>query len=282
MGELAALAARGMPPTGRGIYLREDANEARRIGASFALVNGARADAAEQARAVGGAWLYSLVSRWRPETWRDGLAELLAKRRQLRALGIPVHGIVGDAEGGWPELSPAERVREVSALGAALAEVAQDMRVGFTTYPNWPGREALVGAAGDAIWYSPQLYGRTSQDPADIRRWYELWTSIAGAQHCIPSIAGWPVSDLHRTPQGFADYLTMLPPAAGFIAFDATGPMPSYIAERLATYEPGGSAIETQLLGLRNAVLRPAALAIGVAIIALVVMLVVGVAVVGK
>jgi len=278
MSTIEALGARGLPPNGRGIYVRESITDAQRIGANFAMVNAERSDADELARSLGGAWLYSLVGAWRPDTWRDGLAQILAKRRQLLAQGIPVHGIVADPEGGWPQLSAAQLASKVTALGQTLAALASEMRVGLTTYPSWPGRLALVAAAGDALWYSPQIYGRTSQDPADLARWYALWTSVAGPQHCIPTIAAWPVSPMHATAQGYHDYLAMLPAAAGYIAFDGMGRMPTHIADALLTYEPGGSALETAALGARNLLLRPAAIGIAVAIVVLVVLLVAGMA----
>lgn len=269
MAELVALLASGLPPMGRGLFCREDIADARRIGVSFALVNAERADALEQVAELGGAWLYSMPDAWRPETWEAGLGELLAVRARGLAAGLSIHGIVGNGESGWPDLPTAQRDARAAAMGRELRSVAADVRVGFSTYPSWPCRRAFVEAAGDALFYIPQLYGRTSQDPAVIRGWWDDWTTLAGAAHCIPAIAAWPASALHSTPQGYREYLAMLPAASGFAGWDATGSMPDYIVEALREYEPGGSLPGTLALGARDALLRPVALGLAFVLLGL-------------
>lgn len=263
---LAALAMRGMPPSGKGAFCRDLVGEVQDTGAQFAAVNVGRADALDQARELGGAWLYSTPGSWRPDTWQEGLQRILQVSRRAEEQGITIHGILADPEGGWPAVSASVRDREALRMGEALRAIANGMRVGLTTYPMWPAREAFHAGAGDALFYAPQIYGRTRQDPDILRGWYAIWTALAGPQHCIPAIAGWGASPLHRTARGYREYLAMLPPAGGYIAWLPAGQVPEHIAEALRSYEPGGSTAGTMLYQLRAALLRPAVLGIAVAI----------------
>lgn len=274
--DLAALAAQGLPPSGRGVYVRDRPELVADVAARFGVVNSRALAASEQVRALGGAWLISGPSEWRPAVWRRGLQRLLDRRSAMLAEGLTVRGIIADPEGGWPDLSSGELLREAHALGAALASQSSKMRVGLTTYPHWPGRRALAAEAGAALWYSPQIYGRTAQGAEVFSRWYGLWADLVGPQHCIPSVALWGASEMHRTAAGYRDYLAMVPHAAGCIAWPSVGEPAAHMVASYREHQPGGSAVETSLYVARDLLLRPAALAIGIALVAAVVLLVGG------
>lgn len=251
--DVAALVLGGMPPVGLGVYLRDQV-----LGAPFAFrcVNGSRSDAGEQARAAralgGEVWLYTGPTSWEPDTWRDGLASILAQRRALGATGI-----IADAEGGWPDVTRERAESEARELGAALGAAAADTRVGFTSYPNWGPLESFAATCGPMVWCSPQIYGRTSNTAEAFASWWARWVGLFGTARCIPSIAGWNASDDHRTPEGFRAYLERLPRAPGAIAWTAAGGVPAHIAAALSTWSPGGSSIETAARAAYSFAARP-------------------------
>lgn len=235
-----ALFLAGLPPLGLGVYAR-DAIEA--LPWRFVAVNAWRSDARAQAATARGAgagvWLYGTPERFTPATWRDGIARL-----ERMAAELDVDGVIADAESEWPELSASRRAEEAAAFGAELARLARSTRVGFTSYPSFPALAELAAAAGRGVWGSPQIYGRTSSDAEVFSRWFDAWRVHFGSR-CIPSIAGWPAgASMHDGP-GFRAYLAKLPAAAGAIVWDEAGAMPSYIADALRDFHPGGSAAGT-------------------------------------
>ncbi|MCH8198529.1 MAG: hypothetical protein IIA54_00465 [Chloroflexi bacterium] len=260
---LLALLLYGFPPWGRGIYIRNNPAVKEQARARFACVSTLRGDMAEQVDAVGSAWLYSTPGKWTPIAWRDELARMLAL---AESLGSSVEGIIADPEGEWGGATNAQ----AEELGRGLAEASSSVRVGCTTYPLFRRREALTAAAGDGVWFSPQIYGRTSQDPARWRAWYDEWARLVGESRLCPSIAAWPVSPLHSTAEGYASYLAELPSFAGAIAWPEPGDLPIHIRGPLRVYEPGGSGPGTVALAARNALFRPAGLALVGGILALV------------
>jgi len=239
---IGAMLAAGVPPFGLGYYAREAIEP--RPAWRFVAVNAWRSDARElvaQARERGAAaWLYGTPEHFRPDTFRDGLARLERLAGELEG----VTGVIADPEGEWPELSSSRRAELAAELGAGLGALARSTRVGVTSYPSWPGLEELARAAGRGVWGSPQIYGRTANDAETFARWFDMWRAHFGAR-CIPSIAGWASSPGLANAEGFRAYLARLPRAAGAIAWDATGRMPSYIADALEAYSPGGSELGT-------------------------------------
>lgn len=280
MTDLAAVALRGMPPTGRGVYLRDRFGIARAMGADFVCANAAHPNAIDHLRSAGGGWLYTMPSRWTPTAWRDGLAHILRVAQAARDAGVPVHGIIADPENEWPQLSRTRKESEARELGLALRAKADTLRIGVTTYPMFPAREPLVAALGDAAFYSPQLYHDGDRDtvtnPDVIASWYGIWTSLAGASHCIPSIAGYPSprNTALQSPGPYRDYLASMPPSGGFIAWTQAGPTPTWMANALRTAEPGGSAFETFLAQARNFAFRPVVIGVATAILIVVLLLV--------
>lgn len=242
MGAIGAMLAAGVPPFGLGYYAREELEP--RPAWRFVAVNAWRSDAAELAREAqargAAAWLYGTPEHFRPDTFRAGL-----ERLERLAGEIPgIAGVIADPEGEWPELSSSRRNELAAELGAGLATLARSTRVGVTSYPSWPGLEALAREAGRGVWGSPQIYGRTANDAETFARWLDAWRAHFGAR-VIPSIAAWASSEGLATPEGFRAYLARLPRAAGAIAWDVTGRMPAYIVEGLEAYSPGGSELGT-------------------------------------
>jgi hypothetical protein len=254
--------ARAVPPFGVGIYARDTIETYRRW--AFVAVNAWRSDApsqAAQARELGASvWLYGTPERWGPgREWREGLVRIRAV-----AASIPgVEGIIADPETDWPALGQRERYAEAAALGAALRETARSMRVGVTSYPAWPGLDALAAACAGDVWASPQIYGRTSQDPRAFEQWFARWTERFGAGRVIPSIAGWASSPALATDEGYRRYLAAIPRAPGVIVWDTAGSgTPEHIRRALATYEPGSAVDVAHALAVHPPVIVGVLLAV--------------------
>lgn len=251
----------GLPPSGLGVYGRA------RIPAgpwSWVAVIGHSAAYASQAAEVRSLglplWLWAFPSHSGPVTWRDGLDLLVRRARETGAVGIIV-----DPETGWRELPRDRRIAEMRAYGAALADIARSgLRVGATSHAFVPDIETLVDAAGDGVWWSPQIYSQSDgpgHDAAAFQRWYDVFAG-AGMRR-IPSIAGW-VPDREPslgTPAGFAAYLAALPKASGAIVFPGGSTVPGHMLAALQGYHPGGSVLGTAALEAGAIVSRLAFLA---------------------
>lgn len=263
---LSAKLLAGVPPFGLGIYGRDSIE---RGPWSWRSYNAERTgDVREQFFAGGGGWLWAGPASMRPDVWQRGVDDLEALAVELGASGIIV-----DPEGGWPQISRAERERQGRAFGERCA--AASVRVGMTSYPLWPARRAFVEGAGGKVWGTPQIYGISVRTPDQIARAWDDWTGLFGAGKLIPSIAAWrdPRSDLLQSAEGYADYLSRIPHACGAIAFDtgnrSSDPnrtsIPSFMRDALAGYHPGGSAIGTVIYAARAVLARPeGAIMIGV------------------
>lgn len=270
---LRAFLSAGLPPYGLGWYGR-DGDELDTVPARFLVLSGVdgRLDRwVDQARARGlPIWLFAGPSHFEPGTW-----EATLDRLERRAADVGAVGVVADPEGGWPELSQAARREALARFGARLRDLATRTRVGVTSYPLFPDLELLAEAAGHAVWGSPQIYGRTSQDAREFARWWSRWEALFGSR-AIPSIAGWAANPEQRTREGYREYLARLPKAGGAIVWTAAGPGETpgapFMAEELRVYEPGGSTVGTLALAARSFFLRPVgigALAVIVAIAAM-------------
>lgn len=242
---IRSLVLRGMPPVGLGAYLR---NELVGSPFDFRAVSFSRNDwqeMARRARELGPVWLYSGPSSWTPP---NALAEL--DRIAAAAESMDLQGVIIDCENDW---TGSDAHRELAAeLGRRASDVAGRTRVGFTSHPSFPQLEAFAGAAGDAVWYSIQIYGRTSSAERDFRRWFDSWAAVVGRSRLTLSIAGWVATDQHRTPAGFREYLASLPSescaAIAWLAADDTPDdelTPEHIRDELATWHPGGSELGT-------------------------------------
>lgn len=241
----SAILLSGVPPFGRGCYVRDDIEN---VPWDFLAVNAWRADRGSQvaqARARGATpWLYGTPERFTPAAWREGLAYIVREAESLGAVGVIV-----DPESGWD--GGAESAREAEAFGAACADVASRVRIGVTSFPEWGPLDAFARAAGFRVWGSPQIYGRTSGNPAVFDRWLARWRAAFGRRVAI-SIAAWAADESRMgTPEGFRAYLDALPASPGVIAWDTAGRAPAYILDALREYRPGGSrAVETREIAL--------------------------------
>lgn len=260
---IRSLVLRGMPPVGRGAYLRNEL-----VGAPFdfrciAFSRSDWQDMARRARELGPVWLYSGPSSWTPANALGELQNIAAA-----AESMDLQGVIIDAENDW---TGSDAHRELAReLGRAAADVAGRTRVGFTSHPSFPQLEAFASGAGDAVWYSIQIYGRTSSAERDFRRWFDSWAAVVGSTRLTLSIAGWVAADQHRTPAGYREYLASLPSescaAIAWLAADDTPDdelTPMHIREELATWQPGGSELGTWGRAAVAFVARP----IGVAVI---------------
>lgn len=248
-----ALINRGAPPAGLGAYLRADAQPNVSLW-RFRAVNAARADYAQvasQARSYGRVWMYSMPNVWVPSNWRNELERIYA-----RTIEVGAEGFIVDCENEWPGLGNAERAREFEALGARMVEMARDVRVGFTSFPNLPGIDVLGRVAGGHIFATPQIYGIDANDAATFQRWFDKWVATFGRAHVIPSIAAWVSGPALSTPERYRAYLAQLPRAGGAIAW-TTGTPPSWMQAELARYSPGGNALATVLLAGASYAARP-------------------------
>lgn len=240
----------GFPPIGLGVFARDSVPDGPW---SHVAINVARGDAAQLAalaKARGkDVWIYMTFEQFTPATWREGLALLVARAASLGATGIIV-----DAEEGW-----AGQDAEAALLGAAMRVAAQDTRVGFTSIPSFGPLAAVARAAGESVFGMPQIYGRTSVDPAAFRAWWARWQSEFGVR-LIPAIAGWVSSPALSNAPGFAQYLSILPNAPGAFVWLGEGGIPPHVLAGLQGYNPGGSIPGTWFRALEAWIARPAGL----------------------
>lgn len=265
--DIIAVLARGVPPIGRGYYAR---SHAMRGPYAFAIVNATRSDyaaVAAQCRSYGQqVWLYMTPEKWHPDNWVASLLEISGKRRAIGCTGF-----IADAETRWGALAREERRRLLGNFGRALAAEADNCRVGFTSFPDFPDLDALAHAAGDAIFGSPQVYGQDPQNRASVfAGWWARWRALFGPRLLL-SFALWPPEDNTRMQSldGYTEYLSHLPHACGAAGW-TTGDPPNYMLAQLPSYEPGGSAAGTILAAFEAGALRPVT-AIATAIVVLLV-----------
>lgn len=264
----------GVPPWGLGLYARDTIETGP---FRFIALNAHRGDLAAQVaevRARGAQlWLYSTPENWRPDAWAAELARIVELARVHGAVGI-----IADPEGGWTGEMPAgagSRDDVAAALGTALAAASDSTRVCVTSYPSWPGLDALARAAGRRVSASIQIYGRTTQDAEEWARWYAGWRSRFGSRLCL-SIAGWPADDSMDSAAGYASYLARLPKSGGAIVWDAAGAAPTYIQEGLASYQPGGTLLGTLTHACRAMLAAPGALVTLGTVVAIVAIVAIG------
>lgn len=231
---------RGLPPSGRGGYVRE-AFESYLSSGSFAAINSVRTDApakVAEAQALGlEVWLYAGPDHFLPRSEvisdREHSWETTLSRQLDLCASTGAVGIIADPERNWEG-----HRAEAQELGRALKQASSTVRVGITSFPTWPWVDALAAECAGHVWGSPQIYGRLQQGSATFARWYAAWANAFGAARVIPSIAGWVAADLHSTPEGFAEYLASLPVSTGCIVWDEVGSPPAYISSALSSYAP--------------------------------------------
>lgn len=263
--DLLAAVNRGAPPIGLGVFLRAgyvdgpwawcaivaDANYAHDVGA---------------ARAAGKqVWLYSMPGAFTPATWRDGLANLLAKCAEVHA-----EGIIVDPETGW---GPGDN-ESISAFGAALQDAATRTRVGITSYPSWGPIGGLAHAAGDACFGIPQLYGQQGAfTESEIATYWSRWRALFGTR-LVVGFALWVPADHAElgTPAVYDAYLSRLPNAGGAIGW-TSGPIPVHMMQAITRHYTGAaSALTFYGLGSLAWVGRPMGAVVAGIAIAIVIM----------
>lgn len=231
----------GIPPAGLGVYAWRQAVPGPW---DYAIVSPRVSSAVEYHRARGPIWLFLGPSSWEPSTWRASLADLLSRVDSLGAVGI-----VANPEAGWQGSSAEER----AAFGAALRDAARVTRVGVVTVGGWPARREVSRAAGDAVWWSMELYARgvpPERFGAELERWAR--EGVAPRSRIVPAIAGFvPDTDLGRAAVGDASayrdrYLAALPVGAGAAVWE--GGLRSYMLPALVE-KYGGPLAAARMAG---------------------------------
>lgn len=251
----------GMPPSGKGVYLRDQ-------GADYAValpwcnivaINAKRRDAlddVERVKAAGKqAWLYSMPSEWTPNAWPQELERIKAMAKASGA-----DGFIANPEAPWPQLARAEREAKLSRLGAELGRAANETRVGIVSIAAFPGIRTIASETRGKVWGSPELYSPHSRSEMSV--YMERWKQAFGESRVIPSISGYiPPSALGETlrePEKYREYLANLPFAVGAIAWMAAGgPLPGYMEDALSAYNPTGNRVYGSVLLARSILSNP-------------------------
>lgn len=245
----------GMPPVGLGVYDRSDNVDGEPF--TWRAINATRHDVGLQvqtARAMGGeVWLWAGPGQWTPGMWRASLARFVTLCRELGCSGV-----ITDPENEWPNAP----VSEAQAFGEGLRAAARDVRIGLTSYPEMRHVRTMAVAAGQAVWGSPQIYGRSVVNRERFAEWWDHWTAAFGPGRVIPSIAGWNASPRISNAAGYDEYLSMIPRAPGAIVWPNGDNIPAHQREALARYNPGGSLPGTALRAILSFVARPQAAAL--------------------
>jgi hypothetical protein len=249
------------PPSGVGCYARDHSvDELVRHGWAFVCLNGERTDAEPKARELAArgvaVFFWSGPGSWRPSEWER---EILRMRGLVQRTGA--RGFIADPEMYWDQVDDGAHVG--AAFGRAMADAASECSVGITSYPAWR-RDVLRAFAAETrgrVWCTPQIYGRTSAQWAELGRdtdhngtpdtiadiheeWFRQWAELFGRGMTIPSVAGWVAHGSLGDGPGFRAYLAAMPRAQGAIAFlTSGGGPPAHILEGLRGYNPSGSML---------------------------------------
>lgn len=226
----------GVPPFGLGAF---DRGHEGVPGAPFrfrsihaANVNTA-GDFALAAR-LGPVWMHLLPRRFDPDTWRDGLRDLLRRANIHGPTGIIVNPEWAGADDG-----------AARAFGREVKAASADFRVGMVSIPSFPSLRAFADACDGGCWGSYEAYHRTRAGADVFASWHAAWERAFGRGRVIPSIAAWypetPLGQQLRDPDTYRRYIASLPKAAGAIAWTTSNAPPRHMLETLSTYEPGGS-----------------------------------------
>lgn len=262
---------RGAPPIGLGMFMRASFVDGPW---SWVAILGSASNYAHEAGAARAAgkqvWLYAMPASFKPDTWRDGLAMLLARAQEVGA-----EGIIVDPETDWPNMPSPARVDQAQAFGAALRDAAEVTRVGITSYPAFGPLFQIASAAGDACFGVPQLYGQPGAfTQSEIDAQWSRWRQAFGMR-LIPAFAAWQPTDHPELGDAgvYAAYLDRLPRAGGAIGWTA-GPIPVNQMNAIARWSPGGNVAFTLALGALSWAGRPTgAVAIGLGVAVLVMLI---------
>lgn len=261
----------GTPPGGVGVYARSQPVDWLAQW-DFVVLSRARADTADKARALMErgvrVWLFSGPDAWRPENFPIEIGRMAAAVAQ-----IGPHGVIADPENGWPE---AQRGGDLArALGRSLAEQLAGMtRVGVTSYPLFPHREALAEGCDGKVFGSPQIYGKNAWARGGERAllgWVDEWKRLFGETKVVPSVSAWVSHERLDSPAGYREYLSQIPPSAGSIGW-TTGTGPDWLIRAYRDFEPGGSSVGTMVMRAISLLTSPLAIGIGIAILAILVL----------
>lgn len=239
----------GVPPTGLGVYAWRSSIPAGPW--AWFVVDPRFPAVVAEAKRRGPTWLFRGPESWTLETWRATLAELVAiASRPLSGF----EGVVVNPEAGWDGASDAD----FAEFGDALAQAALVTRIGVVTIPSWRGFERVARAAGRMVWWSIELYARTTA-PSTFAAHVARWRSVVG-RRVVPSLAGFiPATAMGREwidpdedGSSYRDYLAAVPRASGAIVWEGgvTDWMRAALSER---FGPGG--LVSRALGLPFALL---------------------------
>lgn len=264
---LGALIGWGAPPVGLGVFARDDLEPGPWRHAAINVFSANRRELAARAHERGQAvWCFGGPGRMAPSNWREAIARIRSSRDELGAIGA-----VCEYEDAWPWASDDER----RAYGRALGELALEMRVCVTYFPEIGGLEVLADACGMGVVGMVQMHGLSSTSPATFARWWARSTRAWGLRLCL-AIAGWESSTRLDSADEYRRYLPDLPKCSSAWVWPLGGSsIPRYMLEALSSYEPGGSLAGTVLEASLRWVARPVGVAVVVVALALLALLVV-------
>lgn len=219
----------GVPPSGLGVYVWQSSGIPAGPWAYY-VVDARMGSVIEAAKARGAVWLFRTPEAWTPSTWRATLAQLVAQAQRVGAAGI----VANPEEDGWTGGVSADERR---AFGEALAEAARVVRVGVVSIPSWGPLPIVVPAAGSRVWWSIELYARTTP-PSSFGGWIGRWAGHGAGGRIVPSIAGFvPDTALGRatiSEAGYAGYLDAFGRDLPGAIVWPHAPLPSWMSAALA------------------------------------------------
>jgi hypothetical protein len=259
-----------LPPTGRGVYARDQAIEWL-MQFDFVLLPFKRSDTPDKARALLAAgkrvYYYGLVSEWTPED--DEVSQI--GRIEALCDSIGGDGGLANPENGWQPRnrggSPLATPERAMQFAQAIADsISRGYKWGINHYPEMRFRDQF---AASGAWMSPSFF-----HPQDSS-WYDRYVALVGKHMIIPSVPLWtpvaapPAYDWNAAT--FGAFLAGLPPCAGAIGFKAQGTSDAWMTSAYLAWDPWQTAGGLMTVTLDRWVHQPAAwLAVAVLVLILI------------
>lgn len=198
-----------LPPTGKLLFVRSFEDEIGRApwGGYMLSKGAANARDAAAVRATGAPlWMFDGPASFTASTWREGLAALERRAREVGATGI-----VPDAEYGWD----GQRAEALAMADECRAIVSRGLRVCFTSYPHWPYVESFAARSNGDVSACVQIYGLGATDAPTFAAWLAKWRAAFGIGQ-----TGVAFSLMSRgaAQTDFAGYIANMPTGVPFVA----------------------------------------------------------------
>lgn len=267
---LGILASNNNPPTGIGVYARDQTVDWL-AQFDFVAVNATRADAVATAQALIArgkvVWGYRSPSSWLPTdtSGNDSDYEAMIARDEAFLQASGAVGSICDPETGWAGATQAQAQGLADAIAASIA---RGYKWGVTCFASgMPGRWMQILATTGA-WGSPQIYHSGPEDA----QYLNAWLSAFGPSGVILSVALTSASMANEpgfaSAADYAAYLAQLPPTQGSIGWTTPQTSDAYVAAYLAWGRQNVSSKALTTFGVSNTwwpwLLGAAAVAAGV------------------